>query len=99
MPMTVFSLSGREEALQAGMALNLENLKFDVAYTSALKRAHDSLNIILREIQQPELPVVQAWELNERHYGDLTGYNKVEMAAKYGIEQVQIFCGVLNRNL
>ncbi|KDR18846.1 phosphoglycerate mutase 2-like [Zootermopsis nevadensis] len=82
---------GREDAKQAGVALNSENLKFDVAYTSILQRACDSLDIILREIKQPELPVIQAWELNERHYGALTGYNKAEMAAKYGNEQVQIW--------
>jgi 2,3-bisphosphoglycerate-dependent phosphoglycerate mutase len=90
-------LSGREEAKQAGLALNSENLKFDVAYTSILQRACDSLNIILREIEQPELPVTQAWELNERHYGALTGCNKAEMAAKYGEEQVRLWCSVLNR--
>jgi bisphosphoglycerate-dependent phosphoglycerate mutase family 1 len=81
------SVQGREEAKQAAAALNAENLKFDVAYTSVLRRAHDSLDIILREIRQPGLPVVKAWELNERHYGALTGYNKAEMAEKYGKEQ------------
>lgn len=88
--------SGREEAKQAGEALNSERLKFDVAYTSVLTRANDSLEIILKEIEQPELPVTQAWELNERHYGALTGYNKAEMAAKYGKEQVGIFTTTVN---
>ncbi|PNF18643.1 Phosphoglycerate mutase 1 [Cryptotermes secundus] len=82
---------GREEAKHAGEALNSERLKFDVAYTSVLTRANDSLEIILKEIEQPELPVTQAWELNERHYGALTGHNKIEMAVKYGKEQVQIW--------
>lgn len=82
---------GRDEAKQAAAALNTEGLQFDVAYTSVLRRAHDSLDIILREIGQPELPVVQAWQLNERHYGALTGYNKAEVADKYGKEQVQIW--------
>lgn len=91
--------SGREEAKQAGEALNSEKLKFDVAYTSVLTRANDSLEIILKEIEQPELPVTQAWELNERHYGALTGYNKLEMAAKYGTEQVGTFTTVVNGDL
>lgn len=82
---------GREEAKQAAAALNTEKLQFDIAYTSVLRRAHESLDIILREIRQPGLPVVQAWQLNERHYGALTGHNKAQMAAKYGKEQVQIW--------
>lgn len=77
--------------------MNSENLKFDVAYTSILQRACDSLDIILREIKQPELPVIQAWELNERHYGALTGYNKAEMAAKYGNEQVRLWYTFLKK--
>lgn len=91
--------SGREEAKQAGEALNSERLKFDVAYTSVLARANDSLEIILKEIEQPELPVTQAWELNERHYGSLTGHNKVEMAAIYGKEQVGTFTTIVNGDL
>jgi 2,3-bisphosphoglycerate-dependent phosphoglycerate mutase len=76
--------------------LNSERLKFDVTYTSVLTRAKDSLEIILKEIKQQKLAVTQAWELNERHYGALTGYNKAEMAAKYGKEQVGIFTTSVN---
>ena len=62
-----------------------------------LRRAHDSLDIILREIGQPELPVVQAWQLNERHYGALTGYNKAEVADKYGKEQASTLSKLTSR--
>jgi len=87
------SVEGREEAKQAAAALYMQKLQFDVAYTSLLRRAQESLDIILREIRQPGLPVVQAWQLNERHYGALTGHNKAEMAAKYGKEQVRALTG------
>ena len=90
------SVEGREEAKQAAAALNTENLQFDIAYTSVLRRAHESLDIILREIRQPGLPVVQAWQLNERHYGALTGHNKAQMAAKYGKEQVSTFTKIMS---
>ena len=99
-PVTVLhcaSVEGREEAEQAAAALNTEKLQFDVAYTSVLRRAHESLDIVLREIRQPGLPVVQAWQLNERHYGALTGHNKAEMAAKYGNEQASTFTKLMSR--
>ena len=91
------SVEGREEAKQAAAALNTEKLQFDVAYTSALRRACESLDIILREIGQPRLPVVEAWQLNERHYGALTGHNKAEVAAKYGKEQASTFTKLMSR--
>lgn len=53
-----------------------------------LTRAHQTLDIIKKEINQPDLGVIKHWRLNERHYGDLTGYNKEDMAEKYGLEQV-----------
>ena len=62
-----------------------------------LRRAHDTLDIILREIGQPQLPVVQAWQLNERHYGALTGYNKAEVADKYGKEQASTLSKLTSR--
>lgn len=82
---------GREEAKAAGKALKAEGYQFDVAHTSVLKRAQITLNSILQEIGQPDLPVEKTWRLNERHYGGLTGLNKSETAAKYGDEQVQIW--------
>ena len=99
-PVTVLQcacVAGREEAKRAAAALNSEKLQFDVAYTSVLRRAHESLDIILTEIRQPGLPVVQAWQLNERHYGALTGHNKAEMAAKYGKEQASTFTKLMSR--
>lgn len=65
--------------------------KFDQAYTSVLKRAQITLNTILKEIGQEDLPVEKTWRLNERHYGNLTGLDKAETAAKYGESQVQIW--------
>lgn len=80
---------GRAEALAAGKALKSEGYQFDVAHTSVLKRAQITLNSVLTEIGQAELPVKKTWRLNERHYGGLTGLNKAETAAKYGEAQVK----------
>ncbi|HEX4842984.1 MAG TPA: 2,3-diphosphoglycerate-dependent phosphoglycerate mutase [Limnobacter sp.] len=82
---------GREEARRAGALLKSEGYAFDVAYTSVLKRAIRTLWIALDEMDQMWLPVVHAWRLNERHYGDLQGLNKSETAAKFGEEQVLIW--------
>ncbi|XP_047538305.1 phosphoglycerate mutase 1 [Vanessa atalanta] len=82
---------GREEAVSAGKALKAEGYKFDVAHTSVLKRAQITLNSILQEIGQTDIPINKTWRLNERHYGGLTGLNKAETAAKYGEAQVQIW--------
>ncbi len=82
---------GREEAKKAGEVLKKEGFTFDLAYTSVLKRAIKTLHIILEEMDLMWLPVVKSWRLNERHYGDLQGLNKQEMAAKVGEEQVQIW--------
>ena len=62
-----------------------------VAYTSVLKRAIRTLNIILDEMDLMWIPVIKNWRLNERHYGNLQGLNKAEMAEKFGEEQVQIW--------
>ena len=80
---------GREEARQAGE--KLKGMKFDKAYTSALKRAQDTLTIILKVIGQPNIPIEKDKALNERMYGDLQGLNKAETAKKYGEEQVHIW--------
>ncbi|KAF0135969.1 MAG: phosphoglyceromutase [Xanthobacteraceae bacterium] len=82
---------GIEEARTAGRGLKALGLSFDVAYTSALTRAQHTLTLILDEIGQPDLPVIRDWRLNERDYGDLSGLNKAETAAKYGDEQVHIW--------
>jgi len=85
------SPKGIEEAKSAGKILKEMNLVFDVAYTSYLKRAIKTLNIVLEEMDELYIPVYKSWRLNERHYGALQGLNKAETAKKYGDEQVHIW--------
>jgi 2,3-bisphosphoglycerate-dependent phosphoglycerate mutase len=82
---------GVEEARDAGRVLKREGFRFDLAFTSVLKRAIRTLWIALDELDQMWLPEEKHWRLNERHYGALQGLNKAEMAAKYGEEQVLIW--------
>ena len=82
---------GLTEALEAGRLLRDGGYAFDVAYTSVLKRAIKTLNIIQEEMSLEWIPVFRAWQLNERHYGALQGLNKSEMAEKYGEAQVKIW--------
>lgn len=83
--------NGMAEAKAAGQLLKAEGFRFDVAYTSVLRRAIRTLWTVLDEMDQMYLPVVHNWKLNERHYGALQGLNKAETAAKYGDEQVLIW--------
>ena len=83
------TLLGEEEAKEAGK--KIKNLRFNCAYTSMIKRAQVSLDIILKEIQQTDIPIVINAALNERMYGSLQGLNKAETAAKYGDAQVDIW--------
>lgn len=83
-------ITGQTEALNAGKALKSAGYSFDIAHTSALTRAQKTLEAILNEIGQTDIPINKTWRLNERHYGGLTGLNKAETAAKYGEEQVYI---------
>lgn len=85
------SAKGVEEAKAAGKELKDLGFSFDVAYTSYLKRANKTLNIVLEEMDEMYIPVYKSWRLNERHYGALTGLNKAETAKKYGDEQVHIW--------
>ena len=85
------SPKGEQEAKDAGLTLKHEQLSFDLAYTSVLKRATRTLWIMLEEMSLTWIPVTNAWELNERHYGALQGLNKSQVAAEYGEEQVQIW--------
>ena len=85
------SENGIEEAKEAGRKLREAGYEFDVCFTSYLKRAIKTLNIVLEEMDQLYLNVTKAWQLNERHYGDLQGFNKKEMAEKVGDEQVHIW--------
>lgn len=82
---------GMDEARNAGKLLKEGGYDFDLAYTSVLKRAIKTLNIIQEEMGLEWIPVIRAWQLNERHYGALQGLNKAEMAAKFGEEQVKIW--------
>lgn len=83
--------AGRQEAVEGGQAIAAEGLDFDLCYTSYLKRAIHTLNIVLDEIDRAWLPVVKGWQLNERHYGALQGLNKSETAEMYGEDQVLIW--------
>jgi 2,3-bisphosphoglycerate-dependent phosphoglycerate mutase len=82
------SVKGIEEARAAGRSLAAAGLRFDLAFTSLLKRAIRTLWIALEELDQMWLPVEKSWRLNERHYGALQGLDKAEMAAKFGEPQV-----------
>jgi 2,3-bisphosphoglycerate-dependent phosphoglycerate mutase len=82
---------GRMEAHSAGALLRDGGYVFDVAYTSVLRRAIQTLWIVLEDMQLEWIPVVNAWQLNERHYGALQGLNKAEMAVKYGEAQVKLW--------
>ena len=79
---------GTQEAIEAGLILSSEGYSFDVAYTSVLKRAIQTLWIVLEKMDLMWIPVHRSWRLNERHYGALQGLNKVETAEKFGSEQV-----------
>ena len=82
---------GREEAHEAGRLLREGGYVFDVTYTSVLRRAIQTLWIILEEMNLEWIPETKAWQLNERHYGALQGLNKAEMAEKFGEAQVKIW--------
>ncbi|KAG8010807.1 Phosphoglycerate mutase 2 [Nibea albiflora] len=85
------SEKGVEEAKRGALAIKEAGLKFDVCYTSVLKRAVKTLWTIMEGTDQMWLPVIRTWRLNERHYGGLTGLNKAETAEKHGEEQVKIW--------
>lgn len=85
------SEAGRIEAAEGGRALKEAGFDFDLCYTSYLKRAIHTLQIVLDQMDRAWLPVIKDWRLNERHYGALQGLNKAETAAKYGEEQVKIW--------
>lgn len=82
---------GNQEAHDGGRLLREGGYTFDLAYTSVLKRAIKTLWIVMEEMELEWIPVVRAWQLNERHYGALQGLNKAEMAQKFGEEQVKIW--------
>ncbi|SEW14235.1 2,3-diphosphoglycerate-dependent phosphoglycerate mutase [[Clostridium] fimetarium] len=83
--------NGIDEAQNAGSLLKQDGFDFDICYTSYLKRAIHTLNLILEKLDRQWLPVIKTWKLNERHYGAIQGLNKAETAQKYGEEQVKIW--------
>ena len=82
---------GIEEAKNAGILLKELGYTFDLAYTSVLKRANDTLYYILDELNERDIPIKYSYKLNERHYGALQGLNKDETKEKYGEEQVKLW--------
>ena len=84
------SQKGIEEAIDAGRLLKKNGYTFDIAYTSYLKRANDTLEFILKELKL-DIPIYYSWQLNERHYGALQGLNKEETKEKYGEKQVYLW--------
>jgi 2,3-bisphosphoglycerate-dependent phosphoglycerate mutase len=91
---------GVAEAREAGRKLKAQGIKFDVAFTSVLKRAERTLDLMLTELGQTAIPVFKDQALNERDYGDLVGLNKDDARKKWGEEQVHIWrnpCAILPR--
>lgn len=85
------SKKGVQEAIEAGKILKEKGFTFDIAFTSVLKRANDTLSLILKELGEENIPIQYSYKLNERHYGALQGLNKEETKQKYGEEQVQLW--------
>lgn len=82
---------GEAEAKNAGELINNENINIDLVFTSVLKRAINTMNICLSNMDHNNPQIFQDWRLNERHYGSLQGLNKSETAEKYGDDQVLIW--------
>ena len=82
---------GVAEACEAGRKLKAQGIKFDVAFTSALKRAQRTLDLMLTELGQTTIPIFKDQALNERDYGELVGLNKDDARKKWGEEQVHIW--------
>ncbi len=82
------SQRGIDEARNAGSTLKEAGFEFDLAFTSCLKRAVRTLWLVMEELEQMYLPVDTDWRLNERHYGELQGLNKIETVEKHGAEKV-----------
>ncbi len=85
------SENGVKEAKAAGLLLKEKGFSFDLAFTSSLKRAQNTLAYVLEQLGLSDIEIRRSYLLNERHYGALQGLNKAETAAKYGDEQVRIW--------
>ncbi len=82
---------GIAEARAAGRKLRAQGIGFDIGFTSALKRAQDTMNLMLEEMSLPDIPVFKDLALNERDYGDLSGLNKDDARKRWGEEQVHVW--------
>lgn len=82
---------GIEEAKNAGRKLKAQGRTFDIAFTSALRRAQHTLDLMLQQLGQPQIPVRKSPALNERDYGDLCGLNKDDARARWGEDQVMLW--------
>lgn len=85
------SALGIKEAKKAGEILKKEGYVFDLVFTSILKRAIQTTDIVLQQMGLSNIEIKYLWQLNERHYGALQGLNKAEMAQKYGEQQVYLW--------
>ena len=83
--------TGVDEAKLAAAKLKARNLKFGIAFTSALIRAQRTLDLMLLDLGEPDVPIVRDPALNERDYGDLSGLNKDDARGKWGEEQVHLW--------
>ena len=82
---------GKAEAKKAGELIKEKKIRFNSFYSSYQKRANDTLKIIMKELNEDENLIIKKWQLNERHYGELTGLNKEDMKKKYGEEKIHQF--------
>jgi 2,3-bisphosphoglycerate-dependent phosphoglycerate mutase len=85
------SPAGIDEARNAGRLLKAEGIRFDVAFTSVLKRAEETLRLVLEELGQRDVRTIRDQAVNERDYGDLSGLNKDDARKRWGEEQVHIW--------
>jgi len=83
--------TGKREAVEAGLMLRDECFKFDIVFTSMLRRSIKTAWTACMELEQYSMPIINTWRLNERHYGGLQGLNKSETAALHGEKQVKIW--------
>lgn len=85
------SENGKQEAVEAGKCLKAKGYKFDMCFTSVLRRSIETCWTVCEHSENFSMPIIQSWRLNERHYGALQGLNKADTAAKYGDAQVKIW--------
>ena len=85
------SLSGRNEARDAGRLLRAHGLRFDIVYTSWLSRAIETAWLVLNELDALWLPLIKSWRLNERMYGALTGLSKKMIGQRHGDKQLKLW--------